>query len=63
MKKYFCDLCGQEQNRLFLDREYYISKESGPTLTVTIRVKQGDLCEDCARKVAYEGKGSQAGNY
>jgi hypothetical protein len=58
MVRFFCDLCGEEMRARFMKGEYYSTKDNKPgtMLIVGMHVRQGDLCEPCARKIAGEGK-------
>jgi len=63
MQKFFCDLCETEipAHNVRRDREYMLTKEGGHTVIVLMKLKQGDVCEACAKKVIAEGRESVSG--
>ena len=58
MTRYSCDLCGEEIERPFRSKSYYVSadKPPGRMFVIVLHVDQGELCEACARSIAGGGK-------
>jgi hypothetical protein len=64
MQKFFCDLCDAEieGHNVRKEREYTLTKSSnaegrpiGRTIIVQVKIKQGEVCEPCAKKIVMEG--------
>jgi hypothetical protein len=64
MQKFFCDLCDAEieAHNIRKEREYTLTKNSdaegrpiGRTIIVQVKIKQGEVCEPCAKKIVMEG--------
>jgi hypothetical protein len=66
MQKFFCDLCDAEipAHNVRRDREYMLTKPEadgrpgGRTIIVLMKLKQGEVCEACAKRVINEGRES-----
>ena len=65
MQKFFCDICDTEieAHNMRQEREYPLTKSSdaegrpiGRTVIVQIKIKQGEVCETCAKKAVMEGQ-------
>jgi len=65
MQKFFCDICDTEieAHNMRKEREYTLTKSSdvegrpiGRTVIVQIKIKQGEVCETCAKKAVMEGQ-------
>lgn len=64
MQKFFCDLCDAEIPAYAVkkEREYTVNRKAlldeklGRTVIVQVKIKQGEVCEACAKKVVMEGQ-------